>query len=71
MAIFSLLDGMKATGPTNAAIVGMLKPVVSIVASIILLKQHMTIVQAAGGFLIIAGAIIVVLTAGERRTIKE
>ncbi|HUW64335.1 MAG TPA: DMT family transporter [Spirochaetia bacterium] len=61
LAIFSFLTGMNTTGPTRASIISMLEPVVSIMASAILLNEQMTFSQIGGGLLVLAGAVSVVL----------
>jgi drug/metabolite transporter (DMT)-like permease len=71
MPVFSFLAGMNATGPTRASVISMLEPVVSIVGSLVVLQQNMTLVQAAGGLTVLTGAVSVVLATGKAGSGKK
>ncbi|GGJ87729.1 permease [Pilimelia anulata] len=56
VAIGCFFAGMAVIGPTGAAILSMVEPVVSVVAAAVLLSEAVTGWQAAGGALVLAGA---------------
>lgn len=65
VAILCFFLGMTLIGPTRASIGSMLEPVVSIVASAVLLSSGLTWLQLLGAALVLAGATVGVLS---RRT---
>lgn len=65
LSIFTFFAGMNITGPTKASIVSMVEPVVTIMASTLLLQEKMSQLQIIGGLIVLTGAVLVVL-AGEK-----
>jgi len=57
-AITAFLAGMQRTGPTTAATLSTIEPAVAVVAGRLLLGDHMTLLQMAGGAIIILAAMI-------------
>lgn len=68
LSIFTFFAGMKRIGPTKASILSMVEPVVTTVFSVLLLKDHVTILQLIGGSIVIIGAMLIFLSREESRT---
>ncbi|MEU1089814.1 DMT family transporter [Streptomyces sp. NPDC005576] len=64
VAILCFFLGMTLIGPTRASIGSMLEPVVSIVASAVLLSSGLTWLQLLGAALVLVGATVGVLSRG-------
>lgn len=61
VAILGFFAGMKAIGATNASIISTVEPVITVILSAILLAESITLTQAFGGALILAGVIVLQL----------
>ena len=58
LAIWSFLTGMEKTGPSTAVLVSTLEPVVTVLASVIVLSEHLTANIIIGGILVLAALLI-------------
>lgn len=58
VAFWSFLAGMELTGPTTAALVSTLEPVVTVLASIVLLSERLTMGTVLGGCLVVAALLV-------------
>lgn len=61
IAMIAFFKGMNIIGPTKASILSMVEPVITIIFSIFLLHDTMSVTQFIGGIIIIVGAIFVVI----------
>lgn len=61
IAFWSFLTGMEKTGPAAASLVSTLEPVVTVVASVIILSEPLTINLVVGGILVFSSLIVTVL----------
>lgn len=61
IAFWSFLTGMEKTGPAVASLVSTLEPVVTVVASVIILSEPLTINLVVGGILVFSSLIVTVL----------
>ncbi|MEG6520541.1 DMT family transporter [Desulfotomaculum sp. 1211_IL3151] len=67
LAIFTLFHGLKLIGSTRAAILSMVEPLVTILFSAILFGERMTWLQLLGGIIVLAGAVLSVLSKERER----
>ena len=56
LAILAFFAGLKRVGPSRAAILSTLEPVVTVLAAWIVLGETLSVVQFAGGALVLASA---------------
>lgn len=61
VAMSTFFAGMNLIGPTKASILSMLEPVCTFALSTVLFQEEMSALQLLGGFLVLSGAIFVVL----------
>jgi len=62
IAMITFFYGMKLIGATSASIISTLEPVMTVIFAVILLDEHLTLLQAAGGIFVVMGGILAVLT---------
>jgi len=62
LSMLTLFAGMNITGPTKASILSMVEPLITILLSVFLLDEKMSVTQMIGGGIILGGALIVVLS---------
>ena len=67
LAMWSFFTGMAKTGPSTAALVSTLEPVVTVFSSVLLLSEKLTVHVIAGGCLVLAALIITALPSKEKR----
>lgn len=60
-AFWTFFAGMEKTGPTVASLVSTLEPVVTVVASVVILSDPLTINLVIGGCLVVASLIVTIL----------
>ena len=60
-AFWTFFAGMEKTGPTVASLVSTLEPVVTVVASVVILSEPVTINLIIGGCLVVASLIVTIL----------
>ena len=65
LAIYGLFKGLEIIGPTKAAILSMIEPLVTILFGCILFMDKLTSVQWFGAFLVISGAILITKARGQ------
>ena len=65
LAFWSFLTGMEKTGPSTAALISTLEPVVTVLASILILSEEITMRTISGGILVLA-ALLVTTVSRER-----
>lgn len=58
VGVLGFFAGMSRIGATNASIISTIEPVITVLLSAILLEEKVTLTQAGGGALILAGIII-------------
>jgi drug/metabolite transporter (DMT)-like permease len=58
IAILAFMAGMQRVGPTNAALLSTLEPVVTVALAALLLGESLTFLKIAGGGLILAAVLI-------------
>ena len=58
LAFWAFFTGMEKTGPSTAALVSTLEPVVTVLSSVIILSEKITVNIVAGGCLVLAALII-------------
>jgi drug/metabolite transporter (DMT)-like permease len=58
LAIVTFLAGLERVGPTNAATLSTIEPVVTVILSSVVLDETMTLLRISGGLMIVFGAII-------------
>lgn len=66
VAIGSFFAGMSLIGPSSAAVLSMLEPVVSIIAAWLFLGSRLTVPQLIGGAVVLVGALLAVTAARSR-----
>jgi drug/metabolite transporter (DMT)-like permease len=71
LAMITFFAGMKITGPTKASILSMLEPVVTILLSAMFFQDKMSMIQMIGGGIVLAGAVLVVITREKIQTFEE
>lgn len=65
LAFWSFFTGMERTGPSTAALVSTLEPVVTVLSSVIILSEKITVNIIAGGCLVLAALIVTALPSKE------
>lgn len=70
IAMLTFFHGMKLIGATSASIISTLEPVLTVIFAVILLDEHLTLLQAAGGIFVVIGGILAVLSPA-RNVIQE
>lgn len=71
IAMIAFFAGLERLGPTRAAIVGTLEPVVTVVAAAVVLAETVAPVQLIGGGLIIAAVIVLQTERAQRSRAKH
>lgn len=66
LAVWAFFAGMAKTGPTATSLVSTLEPVVTVLASALLLSERITAAMIVGGCLVLASLLIIVFA--ERKT---
>ena len=66
LAIWSFLTGMEKTGASTAVLVSTLEPVVTVLASVILLSEQLTMNIIIGGILVLAALLITSLPSNKK-----
>ncbi|MDQ7093473.1 DMT family transporter [Desulfosporosinus sp. PR] len=61
IAMLTFFQGMKLIGATSASIISTLEPVMTVVLAVFLFSEHLSLLQMAGGVLVILGGIVAVL----------
>lgn len=61
VAVVGFFAGLRLVGSTNAAIISMLEPLITVLLSALLLGERITALQACGGVLLLSGALILQL----------
>ena len=69
VAIAAFVAGLKRIGPTQAAVLSTLEPVVTVILGVVFLREQLTVSAAACGCLILAAAIV--LTLGRNRRLAK
>lgn len=64
LAMWAFFTGMARTGPSTAALVSTLEPVVTVFSSVLLLSEKLTVHVVAGGCLVLTALIITALPSG-------
>ena len=62
IAMLTFFQGMQRLGATSASIISTTEPVMTAILAIIILKEHLTLLQAVGGFFVVMGGILAVLS---------
>lgn len=70
IAMLTFFYGMKLIGATSASIISTLEPVMTVIFAVILLDEHLTLLQVAGGIFVVMGGILAVLSP-TRNVIQE
>jgi drug/metabolite transporter (DMT)-like permease len=73
LAILAFMAGMERVGPSNAALLSTLEPVVSVGLAALLLSETLTLNKLLGGFLILSAVLLLTrkgMTANRRRSIS-
>lgn len=65
LAVYGLFKGLEILGPTKAAILSTIEPLVTILFGALLFMEHLTSVQWFGAALVISGAIMVTKARGQ------
>ncbi len=68
IGVLGFFAGMRRIGATNASIISTIEPVITVILSAILLEEKVTLTQAGGGVLILAGIIVLQIWAGHNST---
>lgn len=71
IAMLTFFQGMKHIGASSASIISTLEPVMTAILAIILLNEHLTLVQVLGGVLVVMGGIFAVLSPVSMNLKKE
>ncbi|MPM76774.1 hypothetical protein SDC9_123773 [bioreactor metagenome] len=58
VGILGFFAGMTRIGAANASIISTTEPVITVILSVLLLAEELTLLQIGGGFLIMAGIIV-------------
>lgn len=66
-AFWTFFAGMEKTGPTVASLVSTLEPVVTVVASVVILSEPITINLILGGGLVVASLLITILPQRDKK----
>jgi len=70
IAMLTFFHGMKIIGATSASIISTLEPVMTVIFAVILLDEHLNLLQVAGGIFVVMGGILAVLSPA-RKLIQE
>jgi drug/metabolite transporter (DMT)-like permease len=62
IAMLTFFAGMNITGPTKASILSMVEPVITVGLSALMFQEKMSMLQMIGGLIVLAGAVLVVLS---------
>ncbi len=60
MAMLTFFYGMKRLGPTSSTIISTLEPVMTVIFAVIFFDEHLTLLQASGGGVVVLGGILAV-----------
>lgn len=60
--MLTFFAGMNIIGPTKAAILSMIEPIVTFLLSMVFLHESMSSIQMIGGLIVLSGAMLVVTT---------
>ncbi|MGI6091850.1 MAG: DMT family transporter [Veillonellaceae bacterium] len=71
VGILGLFAGMSRIGAANASIISITEPVITVILSVLLLAEELTLLQVIGGLLIIAGIIVLQVWAKEQAPYME
>lgn len=72
IAVLGFFSGLRLVGATNAAIISMLEPLITVLLSALLLGERITGLQGCGGLVLLSGALILQLWGGDaRRPVAE
>ena len=66
VGIMGFFAGMSRIGATNASIISTMEPVITVLLSVVLLDEKITLLQVGGGILILSGILILQLWAGNK-----
>ena len=69
--VSTFLAGLKIVGPTNASLLSTLEPVVTLILSVLVLHESVSMVMLMGGVLILAAVIILVKNPAKTTTTPE
>ena len=62
IAMLTFFQGMKRIGATSASIISTLEPVMTVILAVILLHEHLTLLQMVGGIFVVMGGVLAVLS---------
>lgn len=68
VAMLFFFRGMELVGATKASIISMMEPVFTVILSTLLLHDRLTVIQLAGGVLVLAGAVLAVWSREQGKT---
>lgn len=68
IAMLTFFYGMKLIGATTASIISTLEPVMTVIFAVILLNEHITLLQVAGGLFVVMGGVLAVLSPTQKVT---
>lgn len=68
VAMLTFFYGMKLIGATTASIISTLEPVMTVIFAVILLNEHITLLQTAGGLFVVMGGVLAVLSPAQKVT---
>lgn len=71
VGILFFFAGLKKIGPTSASIISTLEPAITVLLSILLLGEHITLLQLAGGILVLCGVILLQCYPDEKIMVKK
>ena len=60
IAMMTFFQGMKRIGATSASIISTMEPVMTVSLAVILLDEHLTLLQAVGGIFVVMGGVLAV-----------
>ncbi|TGE33278.1 DMT family transporter [Desulfosporosinus sp. Sb-LF] len=70
IAMLTFFQGMKRIGATSASIISTMEPVMTVGLAVILLDEHLTLLQVFGGIFVVLGGILAVLSPSPKVTIE-
>lgn len=62
LAMLTFFHGMKLIGAISASIISTMEPVLTVMIAVIILEEHLTLVQASGGILVVIGGVLAALS---------
>ncbi|TCP52202.1 threonine/homoserine efflux transporter RhtA [Tumebacillus sp. BK434] len=71
LALLTFFAGLQLVGSTNASMLSMLEPILTILLSVIILKESFTLLQVLGTAIVLCGAFIVVRNESTKREIAS